>query len=183
MEHAPVLGRRQFIAATVVAAAAGMIAAPALAGPRMPSRRALSFAHLHTGERLDLVYWADGRYQPGALGRINWLLRDFRTDEVHPIDPRLLDLLAALRRRLRLRTPIEVISAYRSPVTNALLASFSEGVATNSLHMQGRAIDVRLPGRPLWAVGRAALALRAGGVGYYPRSQFVHLDVGAVRHW
>jgi uncharacterized protein YcbK (DUF882 family) len=176
-----VLGRRQILAAA--AAAASFVAAPALAAPRMPSRRALSFAHLHTGERLDLVYWAEGHYQPLALQRINWLLRDFRTDEVHPIDPRLLDVLAALRRRLRFRGPIEVISAYRSPITNAMLASQSESVATNSLHMDGRAIDIRLPGRPLWAVRQTALALHAGGVGYYPRSRFVHLDVGNVRHW
>jgi uncharacterized protein YcbK (DUF882 family) len=177
----PVLGRRQVLAA--VAAAASFVAAPALAAPRMPSRRALSFANLHTGERLDLVYWADGRYQPGALRRIDWLLRDFRTDEMHPIDPRLLDVLAALRRRLRLRGPFEVVSAYRSPATNAMLASQSEAVASNSLHMDGRAIDIRVVGRPLWAVRQAALALKAGGVGYYPHSKFVHLDVGSVRHW
>jgi uncharacterized protein YcbK (DUF882 family) len=162
---------------------AAFAAAPALAAPRPMPRRALSFAHLHTGETLDLIYWADGRYQPGALRRIDWLLRDFRTDEVHPIDPRLLDVLAALRQRLRMRAPFQVISAYRSPATNAMLASMSETVATNSLHMEGRAIDIRLPGRPLWAVRQAALALRAGGVGYYPRSQFVHLDVGGVRRW
>ena len=176
------LGRRRFLG-IAGAALAGGIAMPAEAARRLLAPRTLAFQNLHTGEKLNTVYFADGRYLPDAMRHIDWLLRDFRTDEVHPIDPRLLDLLAALRRRLRLRTPIEVISAYRSPVTNALLASFSEGVATNSLHMQGRAIDVRLPGRPLWAVRRAALALRAGGVGYYPRSQFVHLDVGAVRHW
>jgi len=181
MPSTSVIGRRGVLAGA--AAAVALAAVPALAAPRPPSRRALSLAHLHTGEKLDLIYWADGRYQPGALRRIEWLLRDFRTDEVHPIDPRLLDLLAAVRQRLRTRAPIQVISAYRSPLTNAMLASLSESVAPNSLHMAGRAIDVRLPGRPLWAVRQVATALRAGGVGYYPRSQFVHLDVGSVRHW
>ena len=110
-------------------------------------------------------------------------MRDFRNDAVHPIDPHLIDLLAVLRQRLGAHAPIQVLSAYRSPATNAMLASMSEGVATNSLHLQGRAIDIRLPGRPLSAVRRAALVLRGGGVGYYPRSNFVHLDVGSVRRW
>jgi uncharacterized protein YcbK (DUF882 family) len=174
-------GRRRFLAAA--AAMATFAAAPALAAPRPPQRRALAFAHLHTGETLDLVYWADGRYRFGALRRIDWLLRDYRTDEVHPIDPRLLDLLATLRQHLRLRAPIQVVSAYRSPATNAMLASLSESVATNSLHMAGRAIDIRVPGRPTAAVRQVALAMKAGGVGYYPRSDFVHLDVGSIRHW
>ncbi len=181
MAFTPDIGRRRLLAAA--AAVAAFTAVPAWAMPRPLPRRALSFAHLHTGETLDLVYWADGHYQPAALRRINWLLRDFRTDEVHPIDPRLLDVLAALRQRLRARGPFQVVSAYRSPATNAMLASLSEAVAPNSLHMAGRAIDIRLPGRPIWAVRQAAMALRAGGVGYYPRSNFVHVDVGSVRHW
>ncbi|HXQ52070.1 MAG TPA: DUF882 domain-containing protein [Stellaceae bacterium] len=182
MPSAPELGRRRFL---VQGAAASLcfLAAPAIATPRAPLRRVVAFDHLHTGERLDIVYWADGHYQPGALRRINWLLRDFRNDAVHPIDPHLIDLLAVLRQRLGAHAPIQVLSAYRSPATNAMLASMSEGVATNSLHLQGRAIDIRLPGRPLSAVRRAALVLRGGGVGYYPRSNFVHLDVGSVRRW
>jgi uncharacterized protein YcbK (DUF882 family) len=182
MDLSHIRGRRQVLT-TVATAAACVVAAPALALPRMPQRRILTFDHLHTGERLDVVYWADGHYQPGALRRINWLLRDFRTGEVHPIDPRLLDLLAALRQALRLRAPYQVVSGYRSPATNAWLASMSEGVATNSLHMQGQAIDITVPGRPLWAVRRVAMMLRGGGVGYYPRSNFIHLDVGRVRYW
>ncbi len=182
MDFTEICGRRQVLG-TVAAAAACMVAAPALALPRMPGRRILAFDHLHTGESLDVVYWADGHYQPGALHRINWLLRDFRTDQVHPIDPHLLDLLTALRQQLRVRAPFQVVSGYRSPATNAWLASLTEGVATNSLHMQGQAIDISVPGRPLWAVRRVALGLRGGGVGYYPRSHFVHLDVGRVRYW
>ncbi|HZT51194.1 MAG TPA: DUF882 domain-containing protein [Stellaceae bacterium] len=175
------LGRRRLLAAA--AGVACLAAAPALAVPRMPQRRALALSHRHTGERLALVYWADGRYVPGALRRIDWLLRDYRTGEVHPIDPRLLDLLAALGARLGVGAPIEIVSGYRSPATNAILARESEAVATNSLHMSGRAIDIRVPGRSTWAVRQAALALRGGGVGYYPRSEFVHIDVGSVRHW
>ncbi len=184
MATAPLWGRRQFLvaAAAAVSMSAGF-AAPAAAAPRMPQRRSLDLGHLHTGEKLDIVYWADGRYQPGALRRINWLLRDFRTDEVHPIDPRLLDLVAALHQHLQMREPFLVVSAYRSPATNAMLASMSEGVATNSLHMQGRAIDIRIPGRSLKAARRAAIALRGGGVGSYPHSNFIHVDVGAVRRW
>jgi uncharacterized protein YcbK (DUF882 family) len=182
MGYAPDLGRRKFLALTA-ASAASLVAAPAFAMPRMPQSRTLAFQQLHTGEKLDVVYWAEGRYQPGALRRIDWLLRDFRSEDVHPIDPRLLDLLTVLRQRLGTSAPFQVISGYRSPATNAMLASMSEGVATNSLHMQGQAIDIRLPGRPLAALHRTALSLRAGGVGYYPRSNFVHVDVGAVRHW
>ena len=182
METRPERGRRKFLAMGV-GVLASVVAAPALAMPRFVDRRALSFHHLHTGESLDVTYWVEGRYQPEALRHINRLLRDFRTDEVHPIDPRLLDLLSALRARLRTHAPFQVISGYRSPATNAMLARLTEGVATNSLHLQGRALDMRLPGRSLSSVHRVALAMRRGGVGYYPRSDFVHVDTGNVRHW
>ncbi len=174
--------RRDFLG-LAVAAAAGLIAAPAIAMPRAPGRRELAFHNLHTGESLDMVYWAEGRYLPEATQRIEYLLRDFRNDKVHPIDPRLLDLLTGLRARLNTDAPYQVISGYRSPETNAMLRSTSEGVATNSLHLEGRAIDLRIPGRALAAVHREALAMKAGGVGYYPRSDFVHVDVGRVRQW
>ena len=174
--------RRHFLG-LAAAAVTGLIAASALALPRGPARRALAFHNLHTGESLDLVYWAEGRYLPGAKSRIDHLLRDFRTDTVHPIDPKLLDLLAALRRRLRSSRPYLVISGYRSPETNAMLHAATEGVATNSLHMVGQAIDIRIPGRSLSTLHRAALAMRAGGVGYYPHSDFIHVDVGRLRRW
>jgi uncharacterized protein YcbK (DUF882 family) len=175
-------GRRNFLG-LAAAMATGLVAAPAIAVPRLPSRRALAFHNLHTGESLDLVYWAEGRYLPDATRRIEYLLRDFRNDKVHAIDPRLLDLLTALRARLDTHAPFVVISGYRSPETNAMLHRTTEGVATNSLHLQGQAIDIRVPGRSLRSLHRTALALRAGGVGYYPRSDFVHVDVGAVRRW
>ena len=150
---------------------------------RVIDRRRLSFENLHTGERLDTVYWVNGAYQPGALRAINVLLRDFRTGDVYPIDRKLLDLLVRLRARLNTAAPIQVISGYRSPETNAMLASYSDGVAAGSLHMSGMAIDIRVPGRSLRSVHRVALAMAEGGVGYYPRSDFVHVDTGSVRRW
>jgi len=150
---------------------------------RVIDRRRLSFENLHTGERLDTVYWVNGAYQPGALRAINVLLRDFRTGDVYPIDRKLLDLLVRLRARLNTAAPIQVISGYRSPETNAMLASYSDGVAAGSLHMSGMAIDIRVPGRSLRSVHRVALAMAEGGVGYYPRTDFVHVDTGSVRRW
>lgn len=183
--------RRDFLG--LAAAATALVAAPGLSGtalalPRAPSKntlapRSLAFHHLHTGESLNVVYWADGSYLRDATQRIDYLLRDFRTDEVHPIDPRLFDLLSHLRTTLRTSAPYLVIGGYRSPATNAMLRETTEGVAANSLHMYGQAIDLRVPGRPLAQVQRAALTLRDGGVGYYPRSDFVHVDVGRVRRW
>ena len=147
--------------------------------------RSLSFNNLHTGERLAVDYWVDGAYQPEALAEVNHVLRDFRTGDVHMIAPRLLDLLVRIRNRLDTTKPIQVISGYRSPVTNAMLHSAHEhsGVAVKSLHMKGMAIDIRVGGRDLQTLHRAALAERSGGVGYYPKSDFVHVDVGRVRRW
>jgi uncharacterized protein YcbK (DUF882 family) len=175
-------GRREFLGAAAMAVT-GVIAAPAIAMPRGPSRRSLAFHNLHTGESLDLVYWAEGLYNPGAMRRIDWLLRDFHNGTVRPIDRRLLDLLAVMRQHLDSQAPFQVLSGYRSPETNAMLARTTEGVATNSLHLEGKAIDIRVPGRSLAALHRVALSLRGGGVGYYPNSDFIHLDVGRIRQW
>jgi uncharacterized protein YcbK (DUF882 family) len=183
MDNAPDRGRRRFLTLLGAAALSSTFAAPALATPRAPSRRSLAFHHVHTGEKLDVVYWADGKYQAGAMRHINWLLRDYRTDEVHAIDRRLLDLLARMRRQLHSNEPIMVVSAYRSPQTNAMLEATTEGVAHHSYHMKGQAIDFCVPGRSLSSVRRLALSMKAGGVGYYPHSHFVHVDVGPVRMW
>lgn len=145
--------------------------------------RQIGFEHMHTGEDLSIVYSIDGEYQPGALAEINHLLRDFHTGEIKPIDPKLLDLLFALRRKLGTSQPFHVASAYRSPQTNAMLAETSSAVAVNSLHMEGMAIDIRVPHRPLASVRDAALALKGGGVGYYPRGNYLHLDTGRIRRW
>ncbi len=143
----------------------------------------LAFHNLHTGESLTAVYRDGGALVPDALDAVNHVLRDYRTGEVHPIDPRLLDLLAALSARVDTRSPIQVISGYRSPATNAMLHAHSDGVAKSSLHMKGLAIDIRLADVDLSRLHGAALSMTAGGVGYYPTSDFVHVDVGAVRRW
>jgi uncharacterized protein YcbK (DUF882 family) len=180
------LSRRRFVRLGLFASAACLLPHPALAAiwRRVdPRARKLSFYNLHTGETLTTVYWADGEYVAGALGQINYILRDFRRNEVKSIDARLLDLLYALRLNLDTNAAFHVISGYRSPLTNAMLRSESEGVAAHSLHLKGQAIDLRVPGIELPVVRGAALALRGGGVGYYPRSDFVHVDVGRIRTW
>jgi uncharacterized protein YcbK (DUF882 family) len=145
--------------------------------------RSLAFRNLHTDETVDVVYWADGRLEPDGLREIDWVLRDFRTGEARPIDRRLLDLLWRLRSTLDTEEPYEVISGYRSAATNAMLRRAGRGVARGSLHVQAKAIDIRIPETPLTALRDAARALRLGGVGYYPGSGFVHVDVGRVRVW
>lgn len=174
---------RRAVLGAAVAGTVATMATPALAALTEGRARKLAFYNLHTGERLAATYWADGGYVPDELGAINHLLRDFRTGDVHVIDPKLLDLLYALDRRLGSSQPFHVISGYRSPRTNAMLHAKSSGVAVHSLHMVGKAIDIRVPGRPLTELRTAALALRRGGVGYYPKSDFVHVDTGRVRHW
>jgi len=174
--------RRRFLAGALAAVTSAAVW-PAQSRTLTIDRRRISFENLHTGERLDTVYWANGVYEPGALREIDVLLRDFRNGEVHRIDPQLLNLLVDLRARLDSTAPIQVISGYRSPATNALLASMTDGVAAGSLHMEGMAIDIRLPGRPLRSVHRVALDMGQGGVGYYPRSDFVHVDTGRIRRW
>ena len=146
------------------------------------AERALAFRHTHTGERLEIAYFARDQYLPAALARIDWLLRDFRTGDAHCIDVRLLDALHALCANCG-GGEFEIISGYRSPKTNARLHKAGNGVAERSLHLEGRAIDVRLPGSHTARLRDAALALGAGGVGYYPKSDFVHLDTGRVRSW
>jgi uncharacterized protein YcbK (DUF882 family) len=145
--------------------------------------RTVSLDNLHTGEQLQAVYWEQGDYIPDVLAAVNEHLRDFRTGDVHPIAPALLDLLDAVSALTYARGPFQVISGYRSPATNAMLHEHSEEVAKHSFHMSGMAIDIRLPGVDLYHLHAAGLALARGGVGYYPQSNFVHMDVGPVRQW
>lgn len=190
------LGRRAFLGLGAAAAAATLMPArldaavgkaPAIrTSARKAPVRALSFLHTHTGERLKVEYCENGKYQPQALQEINRLLRDFRVDEVKPIDPTLLDLLHELGGTLETDQAYHVISGYRSPKTNAMLRSRGgahSGVASGSLHQVGKAIDIRLPGVKLADLHRAARSLKLGGVGYYPSSNFVHVDTGRVRYW
>lgn len=174
--------RRRFLLLSA-GVAAGMLTAPARAATDRQRPRTLSLANLHTGEKLACTYWTDGGYVAESLTDIDRLLRDHRTGEIHPIDPPLLDLLHHLNAKAGGRRAFEIISAYRSPKSNALLRTSGSGVAKKSLHMQGRAIDIRLPGCDLAVLRKAALALQGGGVGYYPASNFVHVDVGRVRQW
>ncbi|HUD53367.1 DUF882 domain-containing protein [Parvibaculum sp.] len=173
--------RRGFLGTASLAVASLAIARPAMAAVGAP--RKLELHNIHTGESFATTYWADGAYVPGAMAGIRKVLRDHRDGSEHDIDPRLLDLLAALRGRLDTTARYEVISGYRSPHSNGLMHKASSGVAKRSLHMEGRAIDIRVPGRDLKLVHKAALALKSGGVGYYPKNDFVHVDCGKVRHW
>jgi uncharacterized protein YcbK (DUF882 family) len=175
------LSRRDFVSA--LAATISLVGRPRLVFGRTAITRELKFTHTHTGERLAVEYFSGDTYLPDALATINQFLRDFRTSEVHAIDPGLLDLLHGLTGLTGTRQPFQVISGYRSPATNEMLRSHSEGVAAGSLHMQGRAIDIRLADVSLSTLRQAALAVRGGGVGYYPVSDFVHVDTGRVRTW
>lgn len=145
--------------------------------------RMLSFEHTHTGEKLNLTYFERGKYIEGALQEINYLLRDFRTEETHPIDTALLDQLFDLKQTIGTNKPFHIISCYRSPLTNAQLRKNSHKVAEHSYHLKGRAIDIRVEDVASKTIRNAALALAQGGVGFYPRDNFVHLDTGKFRAW
>ena len=180
-DERPDASRRTFIRG-LASLSALALAAPAAALPAR-EERVLSFFNTHTSDRLTLPYFADGAYLPGSLARLDRLLRDHRTGEEHPIDPALLDLLHELQRATGTKGPFHVISGYRSPATNSRLCSESGGVAKGSLHLQGRAIDVRLADVESAVLRDAARELGRGGVGYYRRSDFVHVDTGRVRAW
>ena len=169
----------------LLAGAAGALLLPfgATARPVEQRPRAIAFEHLHTGEQLSLVYKQAGHYLPDALRAIDRVLRDHYSDEVHPIDPRLIDLLADLREATGSAAPFRVISGYRSPATNERLRAQGRGVGKRSMHLLGRAIDVRLVDVDSAVLRDCALALARGGVGYYRRSDFVHVDTGRVRRW
>jgi len=156
--------------------------APLWAAAKAP-QRTLSFLQTHTGERGSFTYWENGDYIPEALLEISWLLRDHRTNALQMIDRNLLDQLVLLQHLTDSKGRFEVISGYRSPETNEMLRKSTEGVEKDSFHLSGRAIDVRPSDTSLTYLHKAALALKAGGVGYYPNSSFMHLDTGPIRHW
>ena len=184
MPHVASRARRRMLGLGAIFVAAPMLALShktrASTGPRT-----LSFEHLHTGEKLSLVYAIGDQYVKDALQSVRQFLRDFRNGETHVIDPALLDQLSTLASVTGTKAPYQVISGYRSPVTNAMLRREGHGVATASLHLKGQAIDIRLADVALADLRDAALSLHAGGVGYYPSadSNFVHVDTGAVRRW
>lgn len=181
----PQLGRRAILGFGLVGAAAlSFLPRAVMASNSGLDTRTLGFFNTHTNEILKATYWRDGAYDVAAVKDINQILRDHRTGEVFGMDLPLLDLLVDLHRRTDSQKPFEIISGYRSPQSNATLASASGGgVAKKSLHMQGKAIDIRLRDVKLNNLREAALALKLGGVGYYPKSDFVHVDTGRVRQW
>ena len=184
--------RRSFISMGSKAAL-GTLMVPAVASPVMAAvfsngkvtrgARRVSFRNQHTGETFSGVYRVGDKYLPDAFERINVVLRDFRSNEVFPIDPRVIDIIYTVHEMTSNSEPYEVLSGYRCPKTNAMLREASGGVAKNSLHMTGQAIDLRLPGFQTKQIKALAISLKAGGVGYYPKSDFVHMDSGDVRTW
>lgn len=177
--HAQTPSRRSVLRLGAIAGATVLSRRYALAS----QCRSLSLYAVNTGERLTVDYCIDGRYEPEALHAIARLLRDVHVDAVHPIDTTLLDSLARMRRLLGTRAPLHVVSGYRTRATNEERRRHDRSVAANSYHITGKAVDLFVPGRKLASVRHVALALRTGGVGYYPRSGFVHVDTGPVRTW
>lgn len=181
-----VLSRRSFLQGGLTLSLSAFISATAVKPSfAMPSGGAysISLQNSHTGETFSGVYRVGDKYLPEAFERINYVLRDFRADEIFPMDPRAIDIISAVHRYAGTQEAYSVISGYRSPRTNAHLRSQSRGVAKHSLHMSGQAIDVRLGDVPARHIREVATKLRAGGVGYYPREEFVHLDSGSFRTW
>ena len=181
------MNRRSFLKLGAFSTAAYAVgsAVPSGVWAHNKASKSLAFYNLHTEETLAVTYCRNRHYLNNSLEQINYILRDHRTGEVAPIDPRVLDLLYAIRKSLRLKSnhPFHVISGYRSPATNNMLRKNSSGVAKRSYHMLGQAIDVRLPGLDTKQLKKAAIAMKSGGVDYYASSDFVHLDVGRVRYW
>ena len=165
-------------------AALAMAALSERVSARTPERR-LAFVNANTGERYDACFFANGRYRADGLAELNHAMRDWRTGATRTMDPKLLDLLVQVRDRLDVapHKPLRLVSAYRSPKTNGALHARSHGVASKSQHMLGKATDIAIPGIRLDRLRNAAMSLHGGGVGYYPRDGFVHVDTGAVRHW
>ncbi|WP_292040813.1 DUF882 domain-containing protein [Massilia sp. UBA6681] len=176
--------RRAFLKSSLLLAAP-TLSIPALAKTAQPAtgERVLRLYNTHTGEKLKSTFWAEGEFIPDAMKDINKVLRDHRNNKVAQMDPELLLLLTQLNDKLENNRELHIISGYRSPESNAKLHAASGGVAKRSLHMDAKAIDIRLPGKDLKMLHKAAMSLKGGGVGYYASSQFVHMDTGRVRYW
>lgn len=177
------MARRSFVLGFTIPVGMALVGLSGRAAQAAGRERSILLHHCHTGEMLKTVYFADGRYQAEALKAATHHLRDWRDNTQLPIDPTVLDLLWSLRAKLQTTAPIQVYCGYRSPETNAMLRRTRHGAARNSLHMRGKAVDLYVEGRPLRTVRAAAVSLRGGGVGYYPRSGFVHVDTGDIRYW
>jgi uncharacterized protein YcbK (DUF882 family) len=185
------LSRRGFLTSVASGIAMSLVAPAAMASAAKVQRpvsapvrdRELSFYNTHTGEKLSTTFWSDGDFVDDAVEDISWILRDYRTETVSSIDRKLIELLYQLQTKVNHQGEFHIISGYRSPATNDMLRKKSSGVAKHSYHMLGQAIDVRLPGFDTAKLHKAAKSLKGGGVGYYAKSDFVHIDVGSVRYW
>ena len=185
MYHRPT-SRRLFLKASLLTSLAFLHPGIALASLPMEKRASgrLNLYNIHTGEKINTIYRdPDGQYNAQGINELTWLLRCHYTNQPHPIDLKTLDYLDLVNTRLGNSNEIHVISGYRSPEYNNYLISHGHKVAKHSLHMEGRAIDIRIPGTTLSTLQRTALSLRLGGVGYYPSEDFVHIDSGAFRRW
>lgn len=178
----PGMVRRRFLLGLGGLGVASWLPVPVQASLSAPVRK-LSLHNLHTGEKVTASFWEEGNYLEEGLDSFSRVMRDIRRNEAFPIDPKLFDQLFLLQHRLGRQGEIQVISGYRSPLTNAMLRQQGKGVAKKSYHMLGQAVDLRLPGVSLAEVNKAARQLGVGGVGYYPKSDFVHLDTGPARSW
>jgi uncharacterized protein YcbK (DUF882 family) len=184
-DHDKVSSRRQFLKSLSYGSMLAL-GTPKLAQAtfsRFSGHKYLSLEHHHTGETLKLTYYEQGRYDHDALSQISYFLRDYHNGEVHSVDPALLDQLYDVKLLLGTKKPFHIVSGYRSPETNANLRRHTRGVAKHSLHMEGKAIDIRIEGINAKVIRNAALALNRGGVGYYPSADFVHMDSGDIRTW
>jgi len=179
----PLLGRRRLLGLGLAAAASSLIAPAAFASQGPAGDRSLALYNTHTDEKLQATYLRGNAFDKGALKDINHILRDFRTGDVFPIDLKLLDLLTELHRKTGSKQPFQIISGYRSPKTNSMLNAESSGVAKRSMHLDGKAIDIRLADVKLKTLHETAVSMKLGGVGMYTASNFVHVDTGRVRYW
>ena len=175
--------RRDFLKKSIVLGAGLVVSPHELFSYRLPVDRTIKLYNAHTGEHLKATYWAKDHFVKSELSKINHLLRDFRTGDVVEMDVKLLDLLYSIQLIRDTNKPIKVYSGYRSPKTNEKLRKASEGVAKNSYHLKAQAIDINLPGTELKNLKKLATFLKRGGVGYYPRSGFMHIDTGPIRYW
>ncbi len=189
------LSRRKFLGTLGmgVGLGAGLLAMPKPAAaliptpgkkPFIPPRdQRLYLKNMHTNEELDIIFWSRGHYLPGALKQLDYFLRDFRTGDVKHIDPNLLTAVSKFYDVLGTDRPLQIVSGYRSPKTNSMLYRTSNGVSKNSYHLKGMAVDISIPTIRLSRMRDVARSIKAGGVGYYPKSHFIHMDTGPVRYW
>ncbi len=179
------LSRRNFLGFMLCAGMSGLTSKSVFAAIEelTTTERSLALYNIHTKDSFNGVFWRKGKYVSDAMKNINHIMRDYRAHDIKQIDTHLLDLLSAISIKLKPEKPFHVISGYRSPETNAKLRKRGKGAAKNSYHIQGKAVDIRLPGFRTSVLRRTAYKLIGGGVGFFPHQRFVHIDVGPIRYW